>query len=33
MNLPAGMKPHEVNGRAAGARGETALLLRMIIQR
>jgi hypothetical protein len=33
QNLPAGMKPHEVNVRAAAARGETALPLRMIIQR
>ena len=33
QNLPAGMKPHEVNVRAAGARGETALPLRLIIQR
>jgi len=33
QNLPAGMKPHEVNVRAAGTRGETALQLRMIIQR
>jgi hypothetical protein len=32
QHLPAGMKPHEVNVRAA-ARGETALPLRLIIQR
>ncbi len=31
--LPAGMKPHEVNLCAAAARGETALALRLIIQR
>jgi IS4 transposase len=33
QNLPAGIEPNEVNVRAAVTRGETALQLRMIIQR
>jgi Transposase DDE domain len=33
QDLPADMKPHEVNVRAAAARGEAALPLRLIIQR
>ena len=33
QQLPAGMKPYEVNVRAAAGRGETALPLRLIVQR
>ena len=33
QQLAAGMRPHEVNVRAAGARGEPGLSLRLIVQR